>query len=392
MLDGRPRVFLSSTVKDLADLRSALKYWLEEYGFVVFASEWPDFPHLLDRETVAAALGPIEQSDYYIAVLGMRAGSIVKGTNISATRTEFRRARELHRVAGRPQMLHLVRTDVMAARRLGKPAGIDADEWTAITAFLEEVETPEQPGDPNWVRAFGSFRDVADTLRATLRLTGPLVRRALEANLKWELTENAKELVFRLGDRVVPKAYHLPKIQPSGTGLTDTVRVEPGDAVRIFLFRLSLPRTATISRAALDEAINSGQFLDYDASTSSFTIGPLQRCLLDLRQQMLRLDSLAETISGNATVQADFAMLAEGGRTKRSVHVTGFTLAFLHAAQASELNLLSLASAIYRYVSGADALVKVPDLLRSQLTDEEESRVASEEVTAAEAAQWLRDS
>ena len=30
---NRPRVFISSTIYDFKDLRSALKYWLEEMGF-----------------------------------------------------------------------------------------------------------------------------------------------------------------------------------------------------------------------------------------------------------------------------------------------------------------------------------------------------------------------
>ena len=34
-----PRVFISSTVTDLADVRSATKYWLEESGFEVLTSE-----------------------------------------------------------------------------------------------------------------------------------------------------------------------------------------------------------------------------------------------------------------------------------------------------------------------------------------------------------------
>ncbi len=57
-------MFLSSTVRDLADLRSAVKFWLEEFGFSVLASEWPDFPHALDQEATAAALSPIEDCDY----------------------------------------------------------------------------------------------------------------------------------------------------------------------------------------------------------------------------------------------------------------------------------------------------------------------------------------
>ena len=38
------RIFLSSTCLDLVDLRSGLKESLEEMGYQVWASEFPDFP------------------------------------------------------------------------------------------------------------------------------------------------------------------------------------------------------------------------------------------------------------------------------------------------------------------------------------------------------------
>ena len=63
-----PKVFLSSTIRDLADLRSAIKFWLEDSGFEVLTSESPDFPHPLDRDAIAASLAPIAECDYYVLI------------------------------------------------------------------------------------------------------------------------------------------------------------------------------------------------------------------------------------------------------------------------------------------------------------------------------------
>src|SRR5450759_2123790 len=52
---SRPVVFVNSTVFDFADLRSAVRYWLEEYGFEARTSVTPDFPHPLDRKSREAA-------------------------------------------------------------------------------------------------------------------------------------------------------------------------------------------------------------------------------------------------------------------------------------------------------------------------------------------------
>ena len=87
-----PKVFLSSTVLDLADLRSAVRYLLGQYGFEVLSSENADFPHDLDSEARVAALSPIDDADYYVLIIGFRVGSLLPD-GISVTRSEYRRAR-----------------------------------------------------------------------------------------------------------------------------------------------------------------------------------------------------------------------------------------------------------------------------------------------------------
>src|SRR3546814_17675502 len=49
-----PTLFLSSTVFDFADLRSALKDYLELRGCRVLASEFTDFTHPLDKHSYEA--------------------------------------------------------------------------------------------------------------------------------------------------------------------------------------------------------------------------------------------------------------------------------------------------------------------------------------------------
>src|SRR5450759_6012088 len=119
MREQSPRVFISSTIADLADLRSAVKFWLEDFGFDVLTSETPSFPHPLDRDAIAASLAPIADCDFYVLLVGTRVGTLIADEGISVTRAEFRHARALRRATGKPMMLHLVRAEVDAARRLG---------------------------------------------------------------------------------------------------------------------------------------------------------------------------------------------------------------------------------------------------------------------------------
>lgn len=174
-----PKVFLSSTIRDLADLRSAVRYYLEEHGFEVYASESANFPHGLDHDARVAALAPLDDADVYVLLLGFRYGSQTSD-GVSATRLEFRRARDLHRHGGRPKSVLLVRRDVLRLIKAGVESSDESDDWAALRSFVAEVGNEGEDASPNWINEFSSFRDVASVLSATLRLTGSLRRLALE--------------------------------------------------------------------------------------------------------------------------------------------------------------------------------------------------------------------
>ena len=48
---NQPTVFVSSTIYDFADMRSALKYWLGEMGFRALLSEYNDFQKNLNTNS-----------------------------------------------------------------------------------------------------------------------------------------------------------------------------------------------------------------------------------------------------------------------------------------------------------------------------------------------------
>lgn len=391
MFGSAPKVFLSSTVRDLADLRSAIKFWLEDFGFQVLTSESPDFPHPLDRDAIAASLAPIAESDYYVLLVGSRVGTLVADEGISVTRAEFRYARESRRATGRPRMLHLVRADVDAARRLNRPVhDLSKADWAAIVRFLEEIEREEVKSDPNWLHIFSSFRDVVDVLRATLQVTGPLRRKALEANLKWEIVENTRELLHRTEKGLGVKANWLPKDKvPLGSTRDMEVWVDYPAADWIFMFRFALPRMATLTRSSLEEAINSGLFLDYESRAAAHVVGPLQRSLLELRRQMLRLDGLVESVNADEGVRRDVARCIEAAKQKQGTTIAQLTAIFLRAARDAMDNVLRLNRAIYCHLEGLEPALERPPLLPANPYGKQQPE-KREDANRRETVTWLR--
>ena len=70
----RPTFFLSSTIYDFRDLRSAIKFSLEARGCRVLASEFNDFGGNLDQHSYEACLTNIGQADYFVLLIGSRVG------------------------------------------------------------------------------------------------------------------------------------------------------------------------------------------------------------------------------------------------------------------------------------------------------------------------------
>lgn len=73
---NKPKIFVSSTIYDFKDLRSALKYWLTEKGYEVRMSERNDFKKDSSQNSYQACLDSIEECDYFILLIGSGAGGI----------------------------------------------------------------------------------------------------------------------------------------------------------------------------------------------------------------------------------------------------------------------------------------------------------------------------
>jgi uncharacterized protein DUF4062 len=116
MNGNKPTVFVCSTIYDFRDLRSALKLWLEEYGYEVLLSEFNDFPQLPDQNSYTSCLQAIDQSDFFILFIGSRVGGWYDQANrVSITRMEYRYAYERFK-QGKLRLIVLVRKEVWDIR------------------------------------------------------------------------------------------------------------------------------------------------------------------------------------------------------------------------------------------------------------------------------------
>ena len=96
-----PNVFVSSTVLDLTDLRSAIRFVLRQSGVNVLMSEAADFPVSGDKSACEECFENIRNSDLFVLLVDKRRGSEYE-PGVSVTRKELRVARESFIATGKP--------------------------------------------------------------------------------------------------------------------------------------------------------------------------------------------------------------------------------------------------------------------------------------------------
>lgn len=226
------KIFISSTIYDFQDLRSALKYWLTEMGYEVYLSENNDFPRDAADNSYQTCLSTIQKCDWFILLIGNRNGGkyLDPKTNesISITRAEYRSAYQLFIEGKVKKIITFIRNNVWIAKeeRKGIIKAVDkendgenliqivkeapsknADDPSEIFAFIDEVKRTQEMGEANnghapypcgnWVNIFDSFSDIVDTLRVELNLSRNVSSLIWAVNITEEIKLNLKKLVVK---------------------------------------------------------------------------------------------------------------------------------------------------------------------------------------------------
>jgi len=150
----------------------------------------------------------------------------------------------------------------------------------------------------NWIYQFTSFRDIVDGCRRVLDLSGNLRQKALRTNLKHELKSILSELLEPTDDGVRPITHWSSFARKCFLGSLDDESSYKGNyLVWLRMFLLTRGNVGKrLKTTALQEAITSGEFLDFDKATGTHTVGLLQQALLELDGQIERLRNTSSDV------------------------------------------------------------------------------------------------
>jgi hypothetical protein len=411
----RPTFFLSSTIYDFADLRSAIKYFLEQQGCAVLASEYNDFRKPLDKHSYDACLEAIRQADYFILLIGARVGGWYdKSNRISITQREYREAYNLCQ-SGSIKIITFVRQDIWNLRsdraelqkhlesltleeteknEIANHPSKRATDPEFISNFITEVGRNQDTKNAlsgngtfpagNWIHVFSSFRDVADVLSTEifndLPIEEAVSRRLLLGEIKEILRKSLPKLMpnkVYSPTRVIRKLYAEHEISKSmmdgGIITINTRRWDMLSSFSIHLLGLSL------NPMILPQVLSTSVFLQFNTDLEAFEEQPIYAALHLLHEE-IRLLSKGNTSETISIVFEHTPRRRYPNQTEVNLDSMKF-LALLHLLQRWS-NIIELSRAVIRFLEGHE--FRLPVLFDRSPIIEMNKELEAETVTEEE--------
>lgn len=415
----RPTVFISSTIYDFHDLRSAIKNYLEESGCRVLASEYNDFTKPLDRHSYQACLDTIPQADIFLLLVGTRVGGWHhEPTRVSITQQEYRTAYALARV-GKIRLLSFVRAEVWNHRQgskemqkhlttlsevdddlrqkiMSRPSAFASDS-EFIVSFIDEISRNKETADAvrgkgempigNWIHPFGGFVDVRDVLDPLIFNGLPVRKAAGRKALQNQLLSLLRDILPLINDEPLLPATSVHKLAATinlkGEDLKGSVTLSDKIWNRLAYLAVLVPPVG-FSATQFSSVLSTDLLLEYDPANGTFRQTPAYDVLTDLIDQLTKFNKARDAFNWGELIS--FGHLSKRAPDK-SVKVPAHLIAHQLHLLFRWMDIGSLAIALVQALDGKP-LVLPTRMPLSPFVDQE-NQIAKEQVTLDQVRQYV---
>lgn len=426
MHNSRPKIFISSTIYDFKDLRSTLKYWLEQLGYEVLLSEFNDFTKQLDENSYEACLQSISRCDYFILLIGARVGGYYNRTKkITITCMEYRKAYELAKFK-RLKIVVFIRKELWTIREdrkalksflenehaTCKEISIDKikkiinysseliNEPEVIFRFINEVSRTEEMKKAiegkgllpvgNWIHPYSTFKDIVDVLRLELNINDRLGRVALSENLKHELYSNLIQLTEKYKEKIKPSYLWASFARKHLIGNFKSSSQMPGRYLRrLIIYLVGRNVGNKLSTYFIDQALVSGEFLDYNPDLNKYQSGPINNALFDLRENINRLRFIGP--SSQDELISFMIKYKNLSKTEENVSITNKDLVMPFAIADNEQNIVILSVALIKALDGDTTKLSNFKLNPTTPLIAEAEMIKNETPSLEDVAKWINE-
>lgn len=403
-------------------MRSAIKYYLEEQGCTVLASEYNDFSKPLDVHSYEACLRSIEQADYFILLIGTRVGGwFDPEKRISITQQEYREAYRLHQ-AGKLKLLTFVRTNVWEMREDRKALANHLQELNIqeelkrqienyqskaasdsefIISFINEVGRNRETAlalkqshslpTGNWIHVFDTFRDVIDAIQTQVYAGSPIEEIAFKKLLLRDLMEILRECLIKYKDEVFSPRWAMERFRKENP---ITLELKVNDHLAVNIKEWDTLTTVAIHLLArklqptvLADALTSTIFIDFESSTGQFKEQPVYQALILLSDE-IRKFNLANT---SETLSVIFEHSPKRRRANTtSIHVETIKLAGFLQLVNRWINVIELSKAVARHLEGG--IFEMPNLMPKSPVEGMDAELDAEYATLEDVRKFINQS
>lgn len=401
---NKPKVFISSTIYDFFDLRSALKYWISEMGFNAQLSEYNDFQKDLTINSYEACLQAVAECDYFVLLIGTRKGGIYPDENVSITRKEYRTAYRVAQLGKIKKLIVFIRQSVWDVKEdrkslhnflkdltiLESEKKIDAGfiehhnsnilkDAEHIIEFIDEVTRKEDTRNGkipyiNWVHTFNSFEDVISTLKVELKVNVNLSVQVAEQNIKMALMHNLQNITYRMEDGKIT-AFYLPFSQVrekikcfrdahDNINPAKIIYLTKKEVHNISNFLLFFRNGINdLTSYEFDNAIASGIFLVYDRRKETFIQNNFCKALYQMTREINRLKRFERDFSYEVQDKMMNVIRYYHKIPKEEFEFEFMDIAMLSSIYERLMNIQNLSSYIMQYIACHDDELPLPHLM-----------------------------
>jgi hypothetical protein len=210
----KPRIFVSSTIIDFEDLRGGIKYYLEEFGYEVQMSEYPNFKIDTDKSKFEICLKNLQSCQYFILLIGYRRGGWYEPNKLSITHKEYLAAKSLIESGHPLRIISFIRKPIWLLKNdrdelvrhikeesekfselVSKTGTCVIDDPHYIFNFISDVSkgitfpSYSSPID-DWIYDFENFRDIIIALKCSFGIDEDLHTKRMKKMLLQELKYN----------------------------------------------------------------------------------------------------------------------------------------------------------------------------------------------------------
>jgi hypothetical protein len=243
----------------------------------------------------------------------------------------------------------------------------------------------------NWIHRFSTFKDIVEAIRREFGFTTDVRRSAITANLIHEIQSNLPVFFEKQNNgRVFPRYLYAQKARTKiQGGLADASTYSGEDLFWLCYFSFPPIIPGRFRTQFLEETVTSGVFLEYDYQKDCFTVGEMQKTLLNLRDHLYNLNAMETDFWWK--LGHEFGRKYKNRRHEPAISVSNTDMLPILALADREENIVRLSNAILMALRGdlrELAQVKLRPL--SPLSDAEANNQENQ-ITFDEVSRWLDD-